>query len=212
MISPHVGNDVDLFSPERSGDFPVNNLNPNDLAFNSDFPFGEYMADAFSIDSDDLFSPEDSSSEKIPFLQGSTSCGTDVGLTTMDEDVPLVQARNDALCGPPKPKESFDAIINLFKDPEYLLRDNVPGKKRPTGQTNEPGPNDEDFGLENLQDRQPIPGLFQDDEETCPSKVFGWAIIPVCHDGLRKPSTQYPRGWTNLYYIEPCMLLSVTLQ
>lgn len=209
-INQPVGNDVDFFSPERSGDFLDNYLNSNDLASNSDLTLDGSMIDASFIDSNDLFSTEESSSETIPLLQGSTSCGTDVGLTTMDEDVPLLQARNDASCASSKFRESLDAIINLFKDPEYWWRENIPANKSPTGQTDQPGQNDEDFSPESLQNRQPIPGLFEDDDEICPPGVFGWSVIPVCHDGLRKPSTQYPRGWTDLYYVEPCMLLSVT--
>ena len=206
------GNDVDFVLPERSGDFLDNNLNSNDLAFNSDLTLGGSMTDASSIDSNDLFPPEDSTSETVPLLQGSTSCGTDVGLTTTDEDVPLLQARNDALCGSSTSRESLDGIINLFKDPEYWLRENIPPKQRPTGQTNVPGQYDDDFSPESLQNRQPIPGLFEDDEEKCPPEVFGLSVIPVCHNGLRKPSTQYPSGWTDLYYVEPCMLLGVILQ
>ena len=210
-INQPVGNDVDSFSPEGSGDLLATNLNPADLALNSDLTSGEYITDSSTIDSNDLFSTEDLALKSISSLQSPSACGTDVGLTMMDVDVPQLHTRDDALCGSSNSKEGIDAIINLYKDPESWLRQKIPATNPPTGQTNQPGSNDQALDLESLKDRQLIPGLLEDDDETCPPKVFGWSIIPVCHDDLRYSMTQYPDGWADLFHVDPCMLLSVAL-
>lgn len=209
-INQPVGNEVDLFSPEGSGDQLDTILNPVDLALSSDLTSGEYITDASIIDSDDLFSAEGLALKPIPSLQSSSACGTDVDLTMMDVDVPQLQARDDALCGSSDSKEDIDAVVNLLTDPESWLREKIPAANPPTGQINQAGPNNEYLNFESVKNRQPIPGLFEDDDQTCRRKVFGLSIIPVCHDDLRNPMTQYPAGYADLFYVDPCMLLSVT--
>lgn len=204
-----LGNNVDLFSPEGSGDFLDDNVNPADLALNPAPTSGEDIIDASSSNLNDLFSTEDFSSDPtIPSLQSSTSCETDMGLL-MNDDVPQLQTRGDASCAPSKPEENIDSILNLFQDPEGLLRKKIPTTKAPTGQVNQPGSNDEDFNFETFRNRRPIPVLFDEDEETCPSRVFGLSNTPVCHDDIRNPLTHYPGGWTDLVRISPCMFIFI---
>lgn len=210
-INQPIGNDVDLFSTEGSGDFLDESLNPSDLALSPDLTSGEYNTDTSTIDPKDLFFTEDLSAESIPLLQSSTPCGTDVGLTMMNEDFPQLQARDNPSCASsPKPNENIDSILNLFKDPEGWLRKKIPATKPATGQVNQPGQDDENINLESLSNRKPIPGLFEDDDQTCPPQVFDLSVIPVCHASIRGSRIDYPGGWSDLSRVEPCMPLFIT--
>lgn len=204
-IDQPIGNDVSLFSPDGSDDFLDDNANPTDLALSPDLDPGEVTTEPSFFDSNDLFPFEDLTSETVPVLQSSSSCQTDVGLSTLDEDFPQLQARDDGpSCASSQGQDNMNSIINLFQDPEGFLREKIPTSKPPNGQADQPGQFDVDLNSDAFRNRQSLPGLFEDDDEKCRPYVFGLSNIPVCHDFDNSAMVTYLDGSADLYQVEPC--------
>lgn len=203
-----IGDDVDLFLLDGLNDDPFynNNINPTDFAINSELTTNKQDPDASLFHVNDLFPAEESSFEITPLLQSSPGCETDDSLAWTDDHIPSLQTRGDSSCPSSKPKEPMDAIVNFFQNPENWLRGNMRSKKPPTGQGDQPGPNDDDLGFGAFLQSRPVPMFFEEMEQTCPSKIFGISTTPACFNAMRGFLIRYPGNTVTLRPVSPCML------
>lgn len=196
-----VSDDIDLFSPQGLNDASNNDISTADLISNSATTTSEHDADTYNLEADNLFPADDHSVDTDPLLESSSACETD---DSLDDGVPHLEARGGTSCSPSKPKENIDSIINLFQDPESVLRQNIPPTKVPVGQTNQPGQDDENFNLESFPNNLPVPFLFEEDAKKCPVEEFGLSTTPVCLNSLKGSAIRNLGSWFTLHDVEPC--------
>lgn len=194
----------DFISFQSLNDPSSNDISPSDLASTLATSTSEYDADPYNLEVSNLFPEENLSVDTDSFLQSASACETGGRLSWVDDNAPNLQGRDDASCTQSQPQESIDSITNLFQDPESSLLQNIPTKKAPTGQTNQLGQDNENFGLDTLLNNRPVPLLFEEDGKKCPIVEFGLSITPVCLDSLKGSAIGSPGTGFTLHDVEPC--------
>lgn len=142
---------------------------------------------------------DDYASDTDSLVLSSSACTNDQGLLWPTDDVPLLQARGQALCPPSKPNENAAPTFNLLQDPEGSLRQLVP----PTGHLNPSGPDEKTFDFDSFLNSRPILFNFEEDGKTCDAAQFGLSITPVCLDHLKGSAIPDSGHWFTLYDVEP---------
>lgn len=147
--------------------------------------------DALNANSNDIFAiVEDSSSPDLTRLvQNPYSCGT------IDE-----RRIND----------------DIYSFPQLKARKRKPSScpsstnKPPAGEIIKPGKidDDEEFNFDAFLKKAPLPDLFRDDDEVCPSSRFGLSNIPICDSLYFSPVFVLPgQGPLTLYDVYICMFI-----
>ena len=189
----------DLFASEGL-DPGTSIFNSNDFAFNSELSTSNFDTGTSMANLNDLFPTEDYSLSAIPSLQSASGCEIDDSLTQIDDDGLLLEARDNALCPLPETKANFDSLGNLFQNPEAWLN----RKKAPTGEANPPGKDNANLDFAAFLNSRATPFFFREDEEICPSRIFGLSNTPVCFAAMLGTIQREPGSWVTLRPVTAC--------
>lgn len=189
-IQPTLDAPLDDASPLWSSDEFSSGSTTNPLDQDASF-----MSDIDSFDnSNNLFASNSIDLTALP------SCESEGSLTDG-----VLQARDGASCLPKDtPKDIINLPIELFQDPEAYLRNNL--GTPPTDQKNQPGQG-------NMQDEDMKSVVttsdFQQDEESCPTEIFGPSNIPVCRNPFTGRMVSEVSSYAvTLYNVIPCRCFS----